>query len=258
MNTTAKITSRNSGNWKSLLLGLYVLLGVFIAFVDTKSLVMYITVLPLQFLFLVYGYKSKNILLFLFLLMMFLTQGVNPVFFFLERETAEATGFRAIGNFDFTLSRYFIAYSYVFAFCFTLITIDFLLNNGRKRRDYIIPYVKNFTTKFASANSEKSVYLLYLILFTVLMSMLSVWMYDNQIGLIGLKQKSLPFRLSGILFYFRRYFASAIVVYLYVKCKNKNAAFGVVVIYSLVIGITGSSRSAAAITLLPIAGYSFI
>lgn len=253
--TTYRIT-RNKKNVGPIFALIYFMIGLIIAYADTKALIIYFTILPIQYYFFSCSLKSGNIFLIIFMFLMFLTQGIDPIFFFLDSDKASEVGFSAIGTFDFTLSSYFSSYSCIFVFCLTLLFI--VKKRTTYKKDNVIPYVVDRIKSFAGRYSTKPSYLLYLIAFTILMSILSLWMYNNQIGMIGLNQKPLPYHLSGLLFYFRRYIASLIVLYLYLRCNSKSIALIVVILYTFVIGITGSSKTMGTLIFIPIALFSII
>jgi hypothetical protein len=79
-----------------------------------------------------------------------------------------------------------------------------------------------------------------------------------KIGLVGLIPIQLPYRLTGILFYVRRYIFSAILAYLYLKTNDNKLSAIILIIYALIVGVTGSSKGAALIVLAPIAYVSFL
>jgi hypothetical protein len=83
-------------------------------------------------------------------------------------------------------------------------------------------------------------------------------MYSNQIGLVGMKPKSLPFHMTGILFYTRRYIVNVLLIYFYIKSKNKNQSLVFICIYVFFAGIASISRSICGILLIPIAAEAII
>lgn len=256
MGKTTSLAYIKSKNNKSIILLAYILLGIYIYSLDTSAAIMYVTVLPLQILFLFYGIKSRNILLLIFFLEMFLAQGINPIFFFLDRDKFSPTGFSAIGTYDFSLSRYYSAYSYIFVFCLTMVVVDHVFLKRKRKQDLLLPYMRKLTYKLQ--NNENTRYLTYMIVFTILMSTLSIWMYSNGIGVLGLKVVRLPFHLTGILVSFRRYIASIVMVYFFFKCKPKSFGYVVLVIYGVIMSVSGCSKSIAAITFFPLIFYYFI
>ena len=245
-----------SSTARVLFLLLYVVIGLYLYTIDREATVMYLTVFPIQFLFVLYGLKSKNMLLLVFFLEMFIAQGINPVFFFVDREVYSPTGFGAVGNYDFSLSKYFTAYSYIFIICISMVAFDYLFFKKRRKKDLLMPYLRNLTHKFQSYENPK--FLTYMILFTILMSILSIWMYSKGIGVLGLKVVVLPFHLTGILVNFRRYIASLIIVYFFFKCKPKSLGYIILLIYGVIMSVSGCSKSIAAISFFPLIFYYFI
>jgi len=234
----------------------YVIIGLVLYFTDPFVLPVYLTLLPLQSLFLYLAVKSNNFVFILFGALLFFSYGIGSTPFYLERENMNSVGFGAIGNFDFSYSRLFSAYSYILVF---LIAITVFLFIFRKK------YHDNFFMKFLRDEFRKSQFqsssewhLLPLIVLVVVFLVVSIWMYNNHIGMVGLHQTELPFHLTGFLFYSRRYVFPIVLLWVFYKTKAKGAATLLLVFYSLIVGIVATSKSVALILLLPLAVFNYV
>jgi hypothetical protein len=79
-----------------------------------------------------------------------------------------------------------------------------------------------------------------------------------KVGLLGVHQYQLPFHLTGVLFYVRRYFFPVILAYLYYRTKNKNTATILLIIYSIITGLAGNSKAGCLLVLFPIAFIAYM
>lgn len=239
-----------------LLLIIYVFLGVFLYFKDPFVIPVYLTTLPFQWFMLYMSLKTKNVVYIMFSIFLFISHGIGPTFFYLDRMYAESVGFGAVGNFDFSYDRLFSAYSYVVVFQLFL----WLFVYGFKKS-----YHYNFIPEFIILQSNKihsntsltwSIY--PLLLLSVLFTVISVWMYNLHIGMMGLHQTELPYHLTGILYYSRRFFFPILLLWVFYKTKSKSMATIVLLVYALLAGILSTSKSAALIVLIPIILYNYV
>lgn len=234
----------------------YVIVGFVLLFVDPYVLPVYLTLLPLQSLFLFLATKSNNFIFILFCSLLFVAFGIGSTTFFLDRENMNSVGFGAIGNFDFSYSRLFDAYSYLFVFLSAL-TIFIFLFKRRSHRNFIIKFLREEFDKVRLLPSAEWS-LIPLITLVVFFLFVSVWMYNNHIGMIGLRQRELPFHLTGILFYSRRFIFPLILLWTFYKTRAKGAATIILVFYALVVGVVATSKSVALILLLPLILFNYV
>lgn len=227
---------------------IYMIVAVVLAIVDSYVLPIYLTILPFHSLLLYLSIKTRNILFVFYSFMLFLSHGIGSVLFFIDRENAQSTGFNAIGNFDFSYSSLWNAYSYLFVFLLVLL----LFINIFKKKGHTNFFPTFIKQQYQSFKLKASLSLFPIICCIILFAGISIWMYNLHIGMIGLPQRQLPFHLTGILFYIRRFLFPLILTWIYVKTKNKNIATISLIIYSFIVGITATSKSASILILLPV------
>lgn len=242
-------------NKKIIVFIIYVVLGFVLALTDPFVLPVYLTILPFQSFLLYESVKTKNIFFILFSFMTFLSYGIGSVAFYLDRKNANSVGFDAIGNFDFSYSSLFSAYSYFVVF---VISLWFFVSVFKKKQhsNFLSGFIKEQYKVITSRSSSLSLFPISLLV--VLFSAISIWMYSFHIGMIGLHQTELPFHLTGILFYSRRFLFPLVLVWVFVKTKSKDVATILLIIYSLIVGVLATSKSAALFVLLPLAYLNYM
>ena len=228
----------------------YLVIGYLIAFSNWNAFILYATILPIHSIMLAWAFRNKYYTLTIFTTLAFVSFGINSFLFFLHQKEYPAIGFNAIGDFRFNLLHYFQIYSYILIYT-TVICLSFkfahlhpTINTFSYIKDYIQSKNKEITKDIHAE--------LWIFIVTIAMSIITIIMYYNQIGIVGLQQKRLPFHLTGILYFTRQIVFSAILVYLYWRSKNKLFPIICIIIYSFLTGIAGASRSLASIILVPI------
>lgn len=232
---------------------LFIVVGVVLAIVDPFTLPIYCIVLPIHVLFLSLSIKTKNLPLIMFAVTSLASFGIGSTTFYLMRSSAEYGGFMAIKSFNFSYEQFFGAYS--FFFVFWLFLILFLSLFKSKARVSLFGFAKELTTYL---DEKKKFSPLPITLATIVFMFISVWMYSNKIGMIGIEQKQLPFHLTGILFYSRLYIFPLVIAYLYIRTKNKLFPAWLIFFYALISGFAATSKGVGVLCLVLLAGYSFI
>lgn len=233
---------------------IYAVVGIIIAAFDSYVLPVYLTLLPIHGIFLYLSFKTKNVLAIFYCFSLFLSHGIGSILFYLDRENAERIGFNAIGNFDFSYSRLFEAYSYLLVF---LLALLFFVSIFKKQ--YHTNFLPIFIRQQYNIIQLKSSWNLFpIIIVTIIFLTISIWMYNLHIGMIGLRPTQLPFHLTGILFYSRRFLFPLILIGIYIKTKNKSVAVIPLIIYSLIAGITATSKSVSLLILIPLAFINYL
>ena len=238
-----------------ILSSIYFIIGFVILFYDTSAGILYFTVFPIHFLFVYKSIKWGNYCLSLVFLLLLLSQGVNSFLFFLNRDKYSAIGFKAVGSFEFILADYLGSYFYIFCFSVVLFFFSFLLS---KTKTNVFNAIGDKTTTFSSDKKASSLYMYLSIILCAIAIVLSIIMYTNQLGILGLNQKQLPFHLTGILYYFRRFVIAGLLIFFYAKSKNRNIALLFIVLYAFIYSFASVSRSGVAILLMPLAALDLI
>ena len=246
--------TNKKAKWLSWAFVAFVIFGAIIAASDLFVLPIYLIFLPLHALFLYLSLKTKNLPCIIYCMFLFISHGIGSIPFYLNRENAERIGFSAIGNFDFSYKSLLYAYSYLFVFLVAL-----LLFVAAFKRNYHSNFLTGFIRQQYNTVELKSKHsILPIALCSMLFSWISLQMYNMQIGMIGLKQTELPFHLTGVLFFARRFLFPIVLVWLYVKTKAKLPATIILIVYALFVGITGTSKSACLLVLIPMAFICFL
>ena len=227
----------------------YVVYGMIIAVSDAFVLPVYLTLFPLHAFILYLSLKTKNLPCIIYCVLLFISHGIGSIPFYLDRANAKTTGFSAIGNFDFSYRSLISAYSYLLVFILALLLFTAVFKKGY-HSNFLFAFIRQ---QYNKVKLHSTLSLLPILICVILFSWISLKMYYWHIGMIGLKQTELPYHLTGILFYSRRYLFPAVLVWLFVKTKSKQPATTLLIIYSLFVGITGTSKSACMLVLLPIA-----
>lgn len=236
------------GAMKTVLLVLYFLLGVIIGIADGKAAVIYFTVIPVQFYFLLYHYKKKHFVLTCFFAILLLSVGFSSMFLFLNSEEADMWGFTAVGLFDFSLTSFFSAYIKVFVFILVVHVLSLYKN---KNKVDVFKHLKEYFLKTIKLATKES-YTILLIFTAIIFCFLSVWMFNNSIGMTGIRPKQLPYHLTGILFHLRGKVFPLVFFFLYIKSSNKNLSFIFIVISSIIGGFSACSKGLPILILAPI------
>lgn len=233
----------------------YFLFGIYLLITDMTTFGIYMVVPPLQYVLWKNAIKHKNILIIIVFTLYLISIGVGSITLYMDRTNANTIGFDAVGNFDFSFPFFFQAYSYLFVFLlFVIIFSNFFDKTSSK--EYVTFFLKEELSRFSQKGKQLA--LTPLIITALCFMAVSTYMYANNIGIVGIKPTQLPFHLTGALIYLRRYVFTIIVLYLFAKTKNKRAAIYILIIYALMVGVTGSSKSLNIMILVPAAIICFI
>ena len=240
--------------WGELGIAVSILIGFVIALIDSFVLPVYLTFMSLHALFLYISMKTKNILVVIYSIFQFVSYGIGSTFLYLYRSQAERTGFAAIGSFDFSYAQLFSAYSYMFVFFTAFLLFSFLFKK-QYHSNSLVTFIRQ---QYNTIRLRPTLSLFPIIICVLFFCWISIQMYNLHIGMIGLQQTELPFHMTGILFYSRRYLFPIILIWLFVKTKSKTLATVVLIIYSVFMGITATSKSACILVLAPLAFINYL
>ena len=233
----------------------YILLGILIILNDFQAGVAYFTVLPIQYYLFVEAMKKRHLILTMFMFFCLMGIGLGSVTFFLNRENITGVGSNTVKDFDFSLLQFFTIYSYVFLFISAIFYFTYRRNKDYTYR-HAVNFIKSETERLSTGAQSFSIYPLLCV--SVLFMLVSVWMYNNNVGLIGVLQKPLPYHLSGILYYVRKLVFPCIVLYTFLRTRDKKTAMYILILYAFIVGVTGSSKSLNLMILVPASAYYFL
>jgi hypothetical protein len=239
---------------------IWVIILIYFSIFDFKSFILFL-ILPLIYGFLLFfSIKNKIISLSIFLTLAFLSQALNPSFFFFNRKIYLEGEKWIMGNFNFDILDFFriFANSYLLILLIFLFTI-FFKKLWFKKEIYAFKKVTNRSTnqKNIKKIDYKYSYLLYIFIFLFAMP-LCIFMYNNRIGISTIDPVRLPFKLVGISIYTRMLVIPSMLFILYSKSKRGILDFAVIMFFALVVGVLSLSKGIIIISLLPLIIYSYI
>lgn len=184
---------------------------------------------------------------------------LDPPFFFIDKDSYSPYGFSAIKDFDFSVLKYLKTFSFVFFFLYSVTFSIYIL---RKFLPIKFTFIKKDTKGIQKSGNTittiKLKNLLYLVLFIFLLAFMNYWMFNNSIGLTGIESPRLPFKMSGILFFFSRFIAPILLIMLYSRTKRSFLVAIFLLIYALWAGLTQVSRTTLTMFWLPVIFFALV
>jgi hypothetical protein len=192
----------------------------------------------------------------IFILFSFLAHSAGSAFFFMYKEIYTPTGWAAVGNFSFDILEYLEIYKLVFAFFFFtalslwIYSMFWKFNLG----------LNNLTTIQVQTRDKVGIkiYSYALVLFLLFMFFLNYVMFLNGIGITGISPPSLPFKLSGILYFFSRFIAPVLALYLYSRTSRNVVLSSLIMVYAVWAGLSQVSRTTFTMFFIPIFFFSVV
>lgn len=244
----------------TIILFIYFSLGVLVFMEDIAAGLIYLTVFPFHIYLFMQAIKRNQIMFGVFFMLILFSHGIHSFTFFLFPNVYAPTGFNAIGNFDFSLSYFFKVYFYVFVFMIGVYIVS--IRTGKKLRNtgsQVFKSLYESLNAHAGGGIHRTVLYEYLTVFVCFFGCcLAIFMYSNQIGITGITPVRLPFHLTGIIYYFRKYVLVAMILFCYLKSSKRRMAYFAVCFYSIFGGVAFASKGVAAFILFPIAMIEFV
>lgn len=239
----------------------YIIFFLFFLINDFEAFILYIMLVPLSLIFVIISFKLKSITLIIFTIFFSLAHGLFPAFFFLNKSSYTYSGWRAVKSFSFDIKEFLIIYSLVYFLMLIIILCSLVFSIIPKRNinsKLKISYFR-YSNKNETSNNRINIYNYLLILFIVMITIpLNIFMYYNNIGIVGLPQKELPYNLTGLLYYIRRFVIPLIIFFLYYKSNRSVGLAFFVVLASIFAGILSASRSILILGILPVLYFALI
>jgi hypothetical protein len=241
------------------LLGWIALAGYFL-YRDADAFVLFVMLSPVSILFLIISIKIKNIALTIISTFFLIAHGINPAIFFIERERFDYYGWGAIKDFQFSVANLLETYKWVYLSMALIIFFSFFI-----RKLFTSAYHAKTTKKSNNVKIEthaksikSSTYTALIIILIILATPLSIYMYANKVGIVGIENTRLPFKLSGALYYFRNYILPVIIFALYKNTKRGIWLAMFILFYASLASLTSVSRSVLVLTALPVIFFSVL
>ncbi len=192
----------------------------------------------------------------------FLTQSITLPFFYLYRDSF---AWGHVKPFYFTAWEAFPMLAKVSLFLFALALFFKLLypislfGGSSRESTYTNPQVAAYKNRFSEysgydvkCNRQPRLFTLLIILLIAVLTPLNLWSYSQGIGLTGVEPPELPYRLSGILFYFTKYITPALLSCLYFKTKRGWLMMLLILAYAWVLGLSSVSKGAILFVMFPV------
>jgi len=87
---------------------------------------------------------------------------------------------------------------------------------------------------------------------------LNLWSYSMGLGLTGVQPPKLPYKLSGIIFYFTKYLTPFLLGYLYSQTKRDWPLALIFLFYAWIFGLSSVSKGAVLIIMVPVIIFAWI
>jgi|SaaInlLV_10m_DNA_2_1039722.scaffolds.fasta_scaffold00782_10 hypothetical protein len=174
---------------------------------------------------------------------------------FINKDKYQEVGWSGIGSYDFSYNQTFEALSVVSLYLIIFVLISYLFDKIFINLYSLDKIRLNFQLTKINKYRNIGIALLSFQLY------LSYIMFQHQIGIVGIHpEENLPFRIAGILYYYR-YLIIPIISFIILFTNTSKSYILVMIIILLEIGISGifsASRSIVILHSLPLIGYLII
>lgn len=248
---------------------LYALVGysavsLYFIFYDIEAFFLFAILSPISGLFIYTAVRKKHITLSLFTVLFFFANAISPSFFFLNRDKYTYSGWTAVKDFNFEIFNFLKIYLWVYILMFFILVFTLKLNNipfARMQRPSYTGYAPDNLYLFNSNNNRQKRYLyscLLMIVILILAIPLNIFMFKNQIGIVGLMPVALPFHMTGVLYYSRYFIIPSVILYLYMKSNRSLFLCMVILMYAVIGGLLSVSRSVLIMAFIPVILFAFL
>jgi len=258
-----EILEQKKKKWLAVLL--YTVFGVYLLIrYNYNVAIMYFTTIPTCLLLWYLAYKIiKNRVVAVYLFLLFLAQGINPFLFFIYKDRYPMQGYNSVGTFSFSIVEYFKVFKTIAIYSSIIILVSAIWKiitrariNGNDNNSVTTQNTKKYSINLYDTNLK--VYSgIVLVASCLLGSLLSIIMYNHQIGVLGFESIQLPYKLVGILFYGRLLILNGIVLVTYILSQNR-LLFIPVCIYAYIITLTSNSKLCGLGVLTLVVIYEFL
>ena len=174
-------------------------------------------------------YKST----FYFCLISLITNLLNIPFFF----TQDHSIFVGLDFFDYKINTTLNPLLYVSLFLFITVFITWLIQRYLKKPPRILN--RNTLKNEVKGNRYFDLIIFFIIAFSI---PIQIYMFQNEIGFIGIESKELPFKLNGILFYSTRIIIPLTIGSLYNKSRKEIFLSSLILIYANISALLASFK----------------
>lgn len=199
-------------------------------------------------------YLIRSLFLNLTILLFFIGYPISFPIVFLNADEYSASGFSSLGDYNFLFDHtseifYYVLPIFIIFFLISLILDKVLLFRYQFIQDSSMAKVEILISKTLVSN---------IFLFLVFIQIpLSFFMFYYKAGIVGLEPEPLPFKLSGILYYFRIFLIPIFIgLYLFTK-KGAVPKYALLIIFFeiFIASLTSVSRSLTLMHAIPVLFY---
>ena len=206
--------------------------------------------------------RSHNIVLQVFAVFMFTAQAIGAPFLWLSRSNYGGPGFGSVGSFQFDLAEFFLIYVWVAGLYAVLVwstrTCDNYVWPKRRTVSWFLPQAQS-TAPIRPSRGPVWIYSALLVAFIILfMVPLNVYMSTNNIGTMGLLNDPLPYRLTGIMYYTRLYFAPLLILLLFAKSSRSWVLVAIIIGYAVMAGLSSASRTVLLVSMFSVGYFAIL
>ena len=226
---------------------------------DSDAFVLSLVLTPPLALLLLAAIRFRHTTLSLFLGFALLSHAVAPPFFFIRRESYRYSGgYGAVKDFGFQVGEFLLIYSYLF-FLLAAITVfalalRYVLGFPRRRA----PSEESPARSWSPSARRRANGLLLAAFIVFVATPCSLFMYEARVGISGLEAPVLPYRLTGILTYFRMFLVPLTIFLLYAGSNRPRSLAALILAYAALAGFASASRFAVGTIVAPVIAFAAI
>jgi hypothetical protein len=132
------------------------------------------------------------------------------------------------------------------------------LIKANHRTNLVKNHINNYHAFVVGNNKKTAIFSFLIIILIAMLIPLNLWAYSQGIGLTGVEPPKLPYRLSGLLFYFTKYITPLVLGWLYLKSNRGWFLLLLYLTYAWIFGLCSVSKGAVMIVMLPVMALAWI
>jgi len=205
----------------TLLLYVYFVISQLIANEDELIVLLHFFIYSIfsYLLIITFKYIKSNLLKYS-VLKLYLGYIVFLPFFHENKLYYEDKSLRSVGYFDFSLYHYLELFSVVLYFLVLLILCTYLIEKILFRKISLKKLNQDHKEQHRSRSLEPLLLIGIFLIFTQLA--INIFMFNNKLGIAGINPNDLGFKLTGLLYYYKKFFFPLIILYITFKYINNK------------------------------------
>ena len=236
----------------------WTILLVHFALNDTDALLLSVVLTPILGLLLVAAFRARHVVLSIFMTLALFSHAIAPPFFFMKRQFYVYGGsFGAVKDFRFGVLEFFEIYFWVLVFLVATCVATLAMARWLPRADVLRGEGLDLASRVSRRTRQRATWALMVFVLLVCIP-LSLFMYSKRIGITGVEPTVLPFRMTGIMSYFRMFIVPAIIFVGYALSNQRWPVAASVLVYAFFGGIAASSRYIVMLSAAPLAIFALV